>query len=323
MRRLPNLERALYDAAVRADTRNQPAPRRAGVRRWRLGTPLLAAVATLLGTGAAVAAVSGLLQLGDPVPATDTSRVPQPVAAAKGFTLTALRVPDPAGGPDWGIGLYDAKPPGLPQQALPSAAKSSTGKVTCVVVGRVQARQLGVVGRDGVFQNDGRFHPLSPAAQQSSQCGGRAQNGAFVSIGFGPPISASGYTGPVGTAIGGCRERVNLDGPTVSAQTRRRLRRVPQCTIAGLRRVIAGFAGPNATTATLTAGDRRHSLTLDPSQNGAYLFVVASATSRPPDLAIRTRSGTTCKPFSSPVPAAGTLTLSQAAKNCSDLTPAR
>jgi hypothetical protein len=94
------------------------------------------------------------------------------------------------------------------------------------------------------------------------------------------------YTGPPGTAIGGCRERVDLDGPTVSAQTRRKLRGVPQCSAAGLRRVVAGFAGPRAASATLTAPGYRTTLTLDPKENGAYLFVMRATSASQPRLRI-------------------------------------
>jgi hypothetical protein len=141
--------------------------------------------------------------------------------------------------------------------------------------GRVDLDRSGeLADRDGVFGNDGRFHELAPAAQSSSACAGRAKDGTFISTSSVPPIPASGYTGAPGTSIGGCRERVNLQGPTVSPQTRRKLRGVPQCSLAGLRRVVAGFAGPRAATATLTASGYRKTLKLQPNENGAYLFVL-------------------------------------------------
>jgi hypothetical protein len=168
--------------------------------------------------------------------------------------------------------------------------------VTCVVVGRIQDARLGVVGRDGVFGNDGRFHTLAPAAQSSSVCGGRADGGAFVLTSDGPPIPASGYTGAPGTSVGGCRERVNLDGSTVSSETRRKLRDVSQCSAAGLRRV-AGFAGPHAATATLAGSGYRRTLRLLPAENGAYLFVLRSTSRSPPRLSITERNGKVCRPL--------------------------
>jgi hypothetical protein len=277
MSRLPSLERALFEAAERMDAQAPASPARR--RRWR-STPLLAGLASLVIAGAALATATGLLDDGARVPPTSRSPLPAPVDDAKGFTLASVRAPDPDGGPEWGIGTYDATP----------------GATTCVVIGRVQNGRLGVVGRDGVFGDDGRFHELSPAAQSSGTCGGRAKDGTFTSFSLMPPIPASGYTGAPGTSIGGCRERVDLDGPTVSPQTRRKLRGVPECAVASLRRVVAGFAGPSAASATLTAPGYRKTLTLDP-KDGAYLFVVPSASTEPPQLTITNRDGTVCRPL--------------------------
>lgn len=169
MSRLPDLERALFDAAARLDAQAmgqaaKPQARR-HARRWRRrGTPLLAGLAGLLVAGGAVAAATGLLDRGDPVPVV-TGSLRALVPGANGFTLASVRAADPDGGPAWGIGTYEAVPP-------PTGAR-----VTCVVVGRIQDARLGVVGRDGVFGNDGRFHTLAPAAQSSSVCGGRADGG--------------------------------------------------------------------------------------------------------------------------------------------------
>jgi hypothetical protein len=272
----------------------------AHARRWRWrGTPLLAGLAGLLVAGGALAAVTGLLDSGDPVPNGPSSPL-TPVPSTDAFTLASVRAADPDGGAEWGVGTYDAIPTAeaSPRGEVPAGIAAQLRKrVTCVVVGRVQNGQLGVVGRDGVFGNDGRFHTLSPSAQGSSVCGGRAKDGAFVNISSGPPIPASGYTGPAGTSIGGCRERVNLNGPTVSPQTRRKLRGVPRCSPAGLRRVVAGFAGPHAATATIIAPGYRKTLKLRPKENGAYLFVMRSTSVAPPRLTITQRNGRVCEPF--------------------------
>lgn len=328
MSRLPDLERALFDAAARleAPTAGVPAASddRRHARRWRRrSTPLLAGLATLLLAGGALAAATGLLKSGDRVPdAPDTARTP--VSAMTGFALADIRAADPDGGPPWGIGTYDATPrPLKPGETLASAARVAQlragAQVTCVVVGRIQAERLGVVGRDGVFANDGRFHALTPAAQSSSACSGRGANGSFVSMSSGPPIPASGYTGPVGTAIGGCRERVNLDGPTVSPQTRRKLRGVPQCATAGLRHVVAGFAGPQAKSVTLAGGRYRKTLRVLPEDNGAYIFVLRPTAGQRPALTITDRSGRSCHPFSTPASNAQDTALTRNAKTCGAL----
>jgi hypothetical protein len=312
----------------RHDAKNKhPAARwqgRSHARRWRRrSAPLLAAAATLLLAGGAVAAVTGLLSSGDRVPdAPKTAR--SPVTPRTGFALASIRAADPDGGPDWGLGTYDATARStkfgqtLRSGALARQLRDRRG-VTCVVVGRIQAGRLGVVGRDGVFANDGRFHALSPAAQSSGTCAGRGPSGSFVSMTSGPPIPASGYTGPAGTAIGGCRERVNLNGPTVSAQTRRKLRGVQACATTGLRHVVAGFAGPRATSVTLAAGRYRKTLRVLPSENGAYIFVLRPQTGHRPELTIVDRRGRSCHPFATPASDAERTALTGNAKKCAAL----
>lgn len=203
-------------------------------------------LAGLAVSGAAVAAAVGVLDTGTPVPRSSGPAQPKPVASGEGLTLARVHAPDPDGGPPWGIGTYDAIPAPAAARVPDGIAAQFHKPVACLVVGRVQNGQLGVVGRDGVFRNDGRFHQLAPAAQSSSVCGGRTKDGAFVSFSSGPPIPASGYTGAPSTSTGGCRERGNLNRATVSPQTRRKLRGVAQCSAAGLRRVVAGTSGDAA-----------------------------------------------------------------------------
>jgi hypothetical protein len=114
--------------------------------RWRrrgMNAPLFAAIVVLAG-GAIAAAATGILT-GSPVP----SR--QPVAhtgsgapAAGGSDLLALRAGDPEGGLPWGMRVVH-----------------TTRGLTCVQVGRLQRGQLGQLGLDGAFHDDGRFHVLA------------------------------------------------------------------------------------------------------------------------------------------------------------------
>lgn len=253
MSRLPDLERALHDAAVRQEC---PAPT---TRWWHRGRMVvLAAGATLALSGVALAA-SGVLDTGEGVPATERPIAGLgPLPSTEATRLAALRTPDPDGGLPWGLVTFEPGPAG----------------VTCMGVGRVQNGQIGVVGRDGAFGDDGRFHPLAPASDQGFSCGGRQADGSFFAEGDIPPFPASGYTGAPGPPIGGCRERVDLDGPTVSPQTRRRLQGVPVCAASSLRLVKFGFAGPDARRATFEVGDQRRTQDLRPQDDGAYLFVL-------------------------------------------------
>jgi hypothetical protein len=119
------------------------------VRAW-LSRRLNATVMTLalvLGGGAIAVAATGVLN-GSPVGEPEGSPSPNSgtgVPAAGGSHLQALRVPDPEGGLPWGMRLVH----------------TTRGEV-CVQIGRIHDGQLGQLGIDGAFHDDGRFHPLSP-----------------------------------------------------------------------------------------------------------------------------------------------------------------
>lgn len=59
--------------------------------------------------------------------------------------LLPLRVPDPGGGPPWGIRVVRTR-----------------GGLLCAQVGRVRNGELGQLGVDGAFGGDGRFHIFAP-----------------------------------------------------------------------------------------------------------------------------------------------------------------
>ena len=255
MSRLPDLERSLTRAAERLD-RGTSAPGTA--RRWTRWTwrlPLLAAVGTLALGGGAVAALE-LLPSGDPVP--EAADAPRSQTIGGSERVVAARAPDPDGGPPWGIGTY--------------RAKTSRTELECFVPGRIQGGEIGVVGRDGVFADDGRFHALQPRSSAFKLCGSVSSGGLLYLSGDGPPVPASGYTGAPGPPVGGCRE--DVPASTMSRQTRRRVRDIPVCDRRGLRIVKFGFAGPLAIE--ITYGNRRWTRTIRPArrESGAYIFVL-------------------------------------------------
>lgn len=67
--------------------------------------------------------------------------------------LLSLRVPDPAGGPPWGMRVM-----------------RTTGGDECMQVGRVHDGRLGVLGQDGIFRDDHRFHPMPASAFGDHDC---------------------------------------------------------------------------------------------------------------------------------------------------------
>jgi hypothetical protein len=116
------------------------------VRAWfsrRLNAAAVIAV-LVMGGGAVAVAATGLLS-GAPVkPEVALSPVAGngiPVAGSTGHLL--LSVADPTGGLPWGMRVF----------------RTTRGQA-CAQVGRVQDGQLGELGLDSAFGNDGRFHVL-------------------------------------------------------------------------------------------------------------------------------------------------------------------
>jgi hypothetical protein len=64
--------------------------------------------------------------------------------------LLPIRVADPQGGPPWGLRLV-----------------RTTRGDTCVQLGRVQDGQLGSLGIADAWDNDHRFHPIPPSAEDA------------------------------------------------------------------------------------------------------------------------------------------------------------
>jgi hypothetical protein len=105
----------------------------------------LVALALVLATTAITLAATGVILTGSPV---GTVRAPsatvgEGVPVAGGVRLLPLRAPDPAGGLPWGMRITH-----------------TTRGLICVQIGRVYDGQLGQLGVDGAFHDDGRFHPL-------------------------------------------------------------------------------------------------------------------------------------------------------------------
>ncbi len=133
-----------------AAAHTQEANRRgaAGVRSWlsrRANTVVMAVVLLLAGSAIAVAA-TGVLS-GSPVKQQGrlSPNAGIGIPAPGGSRLLALRAADPQGGLPWGMRLVH----------------TTRGEI-CVQIGRLDDGQLGQLGIDGAFHDDGRFHPLAP-----------------------------------------------------------------------------------------------------------------------------------------------------------------
>jgi hypothetical protein len=117
-------------------------PRRRASAHLRVA---LLVFALVLATAAITLAATGVILTGSPV---GTAQAPiatagEGIPARGGARLLPLRAPDPAGGLPWGMRIVH-----------------TTRGLICVQLGRVYDNQLGQLGVDGAFHDDGRFHPL-------------------------------------------------------------------------------------------------------------------------------------------------------------------
>ncbi len=224
-------------------------------RRWLpRRTALFASVGGLSASAVALAA-SGALT-GEPVKDPPGTPKPQPhvaagVVRANTVTLTALRVPDPAGGPPWGLRTL-----------------RTTREQGCVQVGRVRDGRVGVLGQDGSFGDDGRFHELAPEVQRGRDCA--------LLDGAGKLFIAMSVQGLPASAEGG-KCAVDRMPPrflrTLPKAVRRRHAAIPLCPREDMRILYYGTLGPQAQSVTYKdRGVRKTAATSGPW--GAYLVVV-------------------------------------------------
>jgi len=219
---------------------------RDGRRRRRPALPprriLVLALITAGLVAATALAASGLLT-GDPVnnpPGTILKAdrgLGTPIPST--VILTGLRVPDPDGGLPWGL-----------------RTMRTTRGMACVQIGRVQDGRLGIIGQDGAFGDDGKFHELPPEILLSLNCQPTDGGGhGFIAISaHGAP--ASGWD------------------PGCAPSPRQGAAGIPTCPPADARRILYGLLGPEGAAVTYDDehGHRRTGAVAGP--NGAYLAVL-------------------------------------------------
>ncbi len=183
--------------AKRADSAPRPGgAARSRLRRLRL--PLIAFGCLLLSATIALAA-SGVILTGAPVRPEGqlNPSVGEGVPAPGASQLLALRVPDPEGGLPWGMRIV----------------RTTRGEL-CIQIGRVENGQLGELGIDGVFHDDGRFHPIpADVLPETSRVGTQVNDEdatQAVSCHLAGQVVAGGHVGvdrSAGAADGGERKR--------------------------------------------------------------------------------------------------------------------
>jgi hypothetical protein len=216
-------------------------------RRW-FGLPRMLVVGlavAFVGGGAAALAASGVIGVGAParpVPHAHPNRNPgvgYGVPVPHGSGLLPLAVPDPAGGPPWGMRYF-----------------TTSRGLGCLQVGRIVDGHIGVLGRDGVADDDGLFHPLPLDAADPYNCTPLdAHHAAFLAV------SSDSFfaSGPDPTNHAGCLLRG-------SSPTR------PECPPTDRRELAYGLLGPDGASVSYREnGIAQTQRTV--GRNGAYLIV--------------------------------------------------
>lgn len=230
---LDRLEQQLVEAA----SASAPVAVRRAARRRTMPLSAAAAFAALLVASAVALAVTGTFTTGSPVQPRE-----RPVAGAgagvavRGTHVLRMRVADPAGGLPWGMRLVH-----------------TTRRLACLQIGRIAGTQIGLLGEDGAFGDDGRFHPVAPDV-----------------------VRLNRETTELSTCL--------APGETTSLEAR-----IPQSGVFGSRHTEAvpaaarrwisyGLLGRHAVSVTYTSGGRAHTVPVEPG-SGAYLVVLPSPSS--------------------------------------------
>jgi hypothetical protein len=266
---LPQLRSELVQAAHREARAGAAVPASASradspwrhARRWRWAAVNVAIglLGTVVGLSAAGVFHRGTT-VGPEVPPSATAD--DGVAIAHSVRLLPLRVADPGGGLPWGIRV----------------AQTTRG-LTCVTVGRVDFDTVGVLGQDGAFADDGRFHPISDNVFDPLGCDlTDARGNGFVNVAL-QNAPASGLSGATQSA-GGCVVAEAM--PPALARHLAKLYhrpRMPTCPAADMREIYFGLLGPDARSITYRSATGALRTISTTGSQGAYLLVLPQATS--------------------------------------------
>jgi hypothetical protein len=303
---VPEIERQLRHAAERR-ARGPLARAAANTQRLRirlLARPLLVGAAVVLSAGVALAA-RALVGVGSPA-ALEYPKLSQ-VILRSGTRLLSLRVADPAGGPPWGMRLIFTTN-GPHSRSGRGRAGSDVAHWGCVQVGRIVNGELGVLGQDGAFGNDGLFHELP---DQPEACGSVNSAGQLVGLtGTSSIETASAYQGlsgcvplvarrqqaialqsirielaiaraesdraGIGAALEGLASYRRV-APQLERRLAPRVDAEPTCPASDLRQILFGVAGPHARSVTVSGNGVHETIAVKASEDGAFLIVRANA----------------------------------------------
>jgi hypothetical protein len=207
---------------------------------------LVVVLAALVVATPAVGAVSNWFGLGAPDRFPPQSATQFAGRALPGTSeLLPLRVPDPQGGPPWGLRVV-----------------RTTRSDTCIQLGRIEDGKLGSLGIDYAWNDDHLFHPF-PNTSIGDDCGTTdAVGDGFVNVAYsGVVANANPRSGASGPQARSCR-------PLNEGQ-----RDAPLCPPGSTRVIFMGLLGPDATSVTYQAPDGSLKTESTSGSNGAYLLV--------------------------------------------------
>jgi hypothetical protein len=235
----------------------------------RLRVALVALVLVFATTAIALAA-TGVILTGSPV--RPVSRpiptVGEGIPVLGGTRLLPLRAADPAGGLPWGMRVVH-----------------TTRGLICVQVGRIADGQLGQLGVDGAFGNDGRFHALS--AEALPDVLNNFEAFSFENCAAPGETHAGDIVGLQLNAAGNPRPGVGL--------------------AADRREISFGLLGAHAVSITYRSGSETRTQPVLPGL-GAYLIVQRYTSGRPLGSVSETVGSDEPHPYSSPASPNGALT---------------
>jgi hypothetical protein len=212
-------------------------PRRARLRPPAARRPLrvLVVLVFVLAAAAAVALAAGGLLSGTPVrpPYRVQPRTFDGAPIPASAQLLALSVPDPGGGLPWGL-----------------RALATTRGLGCLQYGRLYGGELGVLGQDGAFGDDHRFHVLSPldAVSGEDACGPLDADGHLF-------LAVQSQAIPASADPEACLAPVDYE-----RGARAPLRGIRLCPAADERALFYGALGPDVESVSYSLRTRRERL---------------------------------------------------------------
>lgn len=208
----------------------------------KAGLLIAVTVIAVLALATLALAATGVILTGAPVRPEEVLNpgVGLGVPASGASELLPLRIPDPAGGPPWGMRIV-----------------STTRGEVCVQIGRVQNGQLGELGIDGAFHDDGRFHPIPVDALPRDEYHHHVFDSLLGSATVSCHLAGQAIAGEhVGVSQSAAAETPRSPGP-----------------VGGLRDLLYGMLGPQAVSVSYRQGSQdRTARVLAPI--GAYLVVL-------------------------------------------------